>query len=303
VSRDCIAENRFAVRELPMVSATSQRRSSRQKFAIGLLAAQLLTACIAWLIAWFWLETIVGTGPLLTVIGLALALVVRPFGFWMPLLVGLSGPIVCAVGAFTIALFRLSPGEAQRPILIILTIYLLVAVPAAAVALSQILQLPNHPRVGVDAAWRYSMKALLGMMTAAAILTALATATVKTIPDFPIVFGAFGSTAFVLASVVAWRFFIQRRRILNPTMTPRPLNVREWFDAKVFAPFLARTPDVWCSFCGRYSREAGPFVEGRGGSLICGQCAEVCARLVAEQRANLSEPVADGNANDPSAAV
>src|SRR4051812_25104137 len=216
-----------------MSSAVHQRRPLRQRFAIGLLAAELLTACITWLAAWYFLESIVVTGPVLTIVGLTFAVVVRPLGWWMPLLLGLSAPMVCALGAFTIAIFHLSPEEARGPVIIILTIYLLAFVPAALVAMSQILQSPIHPRVASDAAWRYSMKSLLGLMTVAAVLITLTTAAAKSLPDFPIVFGAFGSTAIVLAGVVAWRFFIQRRRLLHSASAPRPLAAHEWLNAKV----------------------------------------------------------------------
>jgi ClpX C4-type zinc finger len=281
-----------------MESAVLQRRSLRQKSAIVLLTAQLLVACIAWLAAWYELESIVGTGPLLTIIGLALAIVVRPLGSWTPVLVGLSAPVVCATGAFAIAIFRLGPGEAQYPILFLLTIYLLVTAPAAIVAFTQILHWPIHPRVSKRTVWRFSMKSLLIAMTGIAMLTVAITAAVKSLPDFPVVFATYGAVAFVLAGLIVWRFSTHRQQILNSTTGPQPLMLRELFDRKTFA-FLLQQPDVRCSFCGRTHRDAGPFAEGRGGSLICRQCAEACTELIIETGTSSGESGANALRNNP----
>jgi len=188
-----------------------QQRSPRQRWAIILLATQLLVACIAWLAAWYFLETIVATGPILTIIGFAFTIAVRPRNLWAPLLVGLSAPVVCALGAFTIAAFRLNPGEARLPILIMLAIYLLVVLPAAAIAIVRILQWPDPPSPRPQPSWRYSMKSLLGMMTVVAVLTVLATAVFRSIPDFPIVFGAYSFATISLVCIVVWRFLVERR--------------------------------------------------------------------------------------------
>ena len=195
-----------------VTTAVLQQRSFRQKCAIALLTMQLVMACITWLAAWYLLESILATGPLLMVIGFVFAMVVGPLDLWIPLLVGLSAPVVCAVGAFTIAAFRLNPKEAQLPILIILAIYLCVFLPAAAVAVVQILPWPNQQSSRPEPTWRYSMKSLLGAMTAVAVLTVLATAAFQSRPDFPIVFGAYGFATTALACFVVWRFFVQRRR-------------------------------------------------------------------------------------------
>src|SRR5215213_2699120 len=103
------------------------------------------------------------------------------------------------------------------------------------------------------------MKSLLAAMTAAAVLTAVATAVAKSLPNFPIVFATFGFVVIVLAGFVAGRFFIQRQRLLTPTISPRSLTVNEWFYAKAIAAFLSQKPNARCSFCGRIHREAGPF--------------------------------------------
>jgi hypothetical protein len=203
-----------------MMTVVLQQRSLRQKCAIILLATQLVMACIAWLAAWYLLESIVATGPILTVIGFAFAMAVRPLNLWVPLLVGLSAPVVCALGAFSIAVFHLGPQEARLPILIILATYLLVALPAAAIAAAQVLQWPNHLSSRPKSTWRYSMKSLLGMMTVVAVLTVLATAVFRSIPDFPIVFGAYSFATTLLACIVLWRFLLQRR-------SKMPRNVSE----------------------------------------------------------------------------
>jgi hypothetical protein len=286
-----MSENtQYDMSDLATAIATFRIRPSRQIWAIVLLAMQCVAAIAAWVAARFTVESIVVTGPLLTIIGLALAVAVRRIDVWMPLLFGLSAPVLSALGALIIAVFHLGPDAAQRPILAILSVYLICLVPVAMVVFYQILQWPVYPFVGAPRAWRYSLKALLVLMTAVCVLTALLAGIAKSISrDFPLAFGAFGSVTIVLVGLVARQFYVCRRRMHEPLTTARPVAIDEWLFNTIRTSFLWLKPIVRCSFCGRTHEDAGPFAEGRGGSLICAECADKCARIIIDSRTDAAK--------------
>jgi hypothetical protein len=198
-----------------MVITAKKTRPRRQVLAIVLFIAQLLVAIAGLIASWFNVESILATGPLLVVVGLSLAVAVRPLGTWTPLLFGLSGPLISALVAFIIAAFRLGPPDAVWPVITIFAIYLIVLAALATFAIGQIRQWPH--RSSQLRVWRYSIKSLLGLMTIVAILTAVLASVAKAFYYFPVAFAAFGSVAIVLAGVVVWRFAIQRRRMPHPS--------------------------------------------------------------------------------------
>lgn len=56
-----------------------------------------------------------------------------------------------------------------------------------------------------------------------------------------------------------------------------------------------RLRNAYCSFCRRSHRDIGPLAEGPGNVFICGPCAELCGRLIAEEtsrRASQPDPTA-----------
>ena len=65
-----------------------------KRWALGLWLAQIAMIAAAMIAAAIKLETIVGTGPRLSVIGLALARATRPLRSWAAQLFALSGPMV-----------------------------------------------------------------------------------------------------------------------------------------------------------------------------------------------------------------
>jgi hypothetical protein len=186
---------------------------TRQRTAKALLSAQLLAATGAWIANWVQTETIVVSGPLLTIIGLAMATVTRPWFSWVALFVGLSAPAVCALGAFIIAVFQLGPSEANYPVMALLSIYLLCLVPTATYVFTRILSQPPNPANPSRKGWRYSLKTLLVLMTVVAVFTVVLTSIFELlIHDFPINFALFGSVAIASSIAVAWRFVAERRR-------------------------------------------------------------------------------------------
>src|SRR4051794_13123356 len=146
-----------------MIPAGYKARPRRQNLATGLFVVQLSLAFIALVVCWFNVESIIVTGPLLVLVGLALAVAVRPLGTWTPLFLGLSGPLVSALIAFLIAAFRLQPQQAEWPVFTIFAIYLVLIVPISVVTFGQIRAW--DARLSRSRAWRYSIRSLLGLMT------------------------------------------------------------------------------------------------------------------------------------------
>jgi hypothetical protein len=273
-----------------MATAQSQPRSRRQILAVWLLAVQLLTALSAWIAAWFNVETILVTGPLLSVTGLAFAVVVRQRGSWSPVLFGVSAPAVCALGAFVIAAFHLGPEKAHGPILVIFTTYSLSLLPASLFVLAHIWNWPEVKTRSIGDPWRYSLKSLLVVMTAVAIVSAVCASIFKSnLPDY-FVFGGFASGAMVLIALVVWRFYIHRLRVGSRLIRAAPLHWREWLRVYVLSQLLPQEDHARCSFCGRRCDNAGSMVEGRYGGFICAACAQRCSRQISEaDRGSLSE--------------
>jgi hypothetical protein len=232
-------------------------------------------------------ESILVTGPLLVATGLALAIVTRPVGSLTALLFGLSAPAVCAIVAFAIAALRWDPPEAERPVLVIAQLYMILSVLPAIIVLIQIWrwQTPSFPRL--PRVWRFSMKMLLAVMTGVAISLGLLTTIAKVLNDVRPVFTLFGFIVITLTAVVARGFFLERRRLIEPSSTAR-MSQSRWLDRISNFGIPTRKRNPTCSFCGRSFREAGPFAEGRDGSLICFQCSGTCMQLLSKMSAEVS---------------
>ena len=63
-------------------------------------------------------------------------------------------------------------------------------------------------------------------------------------------------------------------------------RVRVWLWSTIHRWFPTSGANAYCSFCGRGSQDAGPFVEGVVGSMICEQCARMSVDLFANRDAN-----------------
>jgi hypothetical protein len=198
-------------------------RSVRQRFAIGLWYAQVV-AIVAMLamVVFFDVETIVVTGPTLTLIGVALALVARPLVSWTVLLFSLSAPWICALGAFLIAFFELSPDDAYAPILTIILFYALLISPIAILARRTIRAWSAMTRTRW--ALRYNMKSLFVLMTGVCVAAAVLSYLANVALGFPVVFGTFGIIAASIPFLIAWRFRADRRGPDNPLIRETKLN-------------------------------------------------------------------------------
>jgi hypothetical protein len=182
--------------------------ASGKRWAIGLWTAQVLSIVVAMVAASIEFRSIVVTGPILCVIGLALATATRPLRSWMAQLFALSGPLISAFCALLIAVFHLGPGDARRPILTIFATYILFAIPVALVSLRQIAGWPAGLALRGRYLLRFSLKSLLILMTAACVLLLPLQVVVSKLPfiDFSTGFGLFAAVTAALACVVLWRF-------------------------------------------------------------------------------------------------
>lgn len=190
-----------------------------KKLALGLWVAQVLATIVMLAGSLIEIETIIGTGPALSIIGLTLAVVTRRLNSWEPIAFGLSGPLICALAATLIAVYEWGPREAQRPIPWLLVAYLVSATPLAVLALRSILRwhvmiLPNERR-----AWQFSMKALLVWMTAVCLLAAVVHLFVQRfgrsgsgLGSEKLLFLIFAAATVALSGTVLWRYLAKRRQ-------------------------------------------------------------------------------------------
>lgn len=184
--------------------------STRQKWALALWGLQVFVTLIAAAAACVDVESIIGTGPALTVAGVALALVARPARSWWVLGLSLSAPAVCVLCAALIVTRDWGPADAQVPISVIAAIYAVLAAPLAVMALRSILAWQSERRPFV---WRYSLKSLLVLVTVVCLLAAgvRALATGTWLLEGYNAFVAFMVAAAALAGL-ALVLFIQGRR-------------------------------------------------------------------------------------------
>jgi hypothetical protein len=184
-----------------------------KRWALGLWSAQVVMTVAAIIAAAIKLETIVGTGPILSVIGLALARATRPLRSWAAQLFALSGPMVSAFCALLIAVLHWGPDVARRPILTIGAIYILLAIPIAWQSLQQVLQWQVDATSREGTLWQFSLKSLLILTTAAGVLLLPARWILKELPlaNFSIGFGLYAGVTAALAGVALWRFVSRRR--------------------------------------------------------------------------------------------
>jgi len=96
-----------------------------QKWLNIFLFLQLLAAIIATSLAWFDIETILGTGPGGSVVGVIVFVMAFRLKDKPSLYIGLSAPVFALGCTLLIMILNWGPGDARIPIPIILTIYTL----------------------------------------------------------------------------------------------------------------------------------------------------------------------------------
>ena len=178
-----------------------------KNLAIGLWITQVLAAIAMLIAAGVAIQSILATGPALTVIGLLLGLTTRALRSRSALGFALSGPLVCALISFLIAAFRWGPGEAHAPTVVILTTYLILISPLAFFSRQRIWRWETIVSGRPATAFQFRLKTLFIAMTATCIVIAAA----KFLADYArpgedLGFGSFTFIVLVLSGLVVWRY-------------------------------------------------------------------------------------------------
>ena len=177
-----------------------------KKLAIGLWIVQLLAALTMLIAAGVQTESIVATGPTLTVIGLLLGLTTRALQSKSALSFALSGPLVCTFIAFLIAALHWSPEEGHTPTLIVLITYVILIAPLAIISCREIWQWNTMAKDSPANAFQFRLKTLFIAMTAACILIAAAKFLADYVRGERLSFGSFTLIVLVLSGLVMWRW-------------------------------------------------------------------------------------------------
>lgn len=112
----------------------------------ALLALGVFTACIAWaLVAWYDVESVLLTGPLLLAFGLLTVSIGLAVRSWWAMAVGLAHIGTCALLFWLVIQFSWSPGEAREPFMGIGAIYLVTVASFSALAWRQVRRQQRHP--------------------------------------------------------------------------------------------------------------------------------------------------------------
>ena len=75
-------------------------------------------------------------------------------------------------------------------------------------------------------------------------------------------------------------------------------RMRVWLWSTLHRWFPTSAANAYCSFCGRGREDAGPFVEGVVGSMICEHCVRTSVDLFANRDANGNRSLAPPKAFD-----
>jgi len=106
--------------------------TGRSWWAVVASVLQLITVCVGVPIAWFNIESILFSGPIVSILGLLttiLAIRARSGNTLLLSIFGLSGPAI-SVGTFALIAYQeWSPSDAQEPVSMLLIWYVLIVVP------------------------------------------------------------------------------------------------------------------------------------------------------------------------------
>jgi hypothetical protein len=190
-----------------------KKSARRRKWAISAWALQFLTTAVAVVACAAEVESIVATGPALTFIGLAFVTLTRPVCAARLFAYGVSAPFVCAFCAALIVLFEWGPGEAAVPILVVLSIYALVSLPAALLVLPELLRWQPAPAPGGPFSWQFSLRSLLAVTTAFCVLITITRLMfANSSRGEPFVFGIFVAVTLSLTVILLFVFIVDRRK-------------------------------------------------------------------------------------------
>ena len=202
---------RSAKEAVPPLARTKSSR--RRKWAIAAWGLQFLTTVVAVVACAAEVESIIATGPALTFSGLALVTLARPVCAARLFAYGISAPFLCAFCAALIVLFEWGPGEAALPVLVVLSMYALVSLPAALVVLPELLRWQPAPTPGGPFSWQFSLRSLLAVTTAFCVLiTIIRLMFANSSRGEPFVFGIFVAVTLGLTVILLFVFIADRRK-------------------------------------------------------------------------------------------
>ncbi len=217
--------------ELP--AGAPGHQTNRRKWTIVASLLQFAITAIAIFACAIDVESILFSGPALTLSAMATVVLARPLCSRRVMVYGLSAPLVCALGAFLIAIFNWGPGDAEEPILLLLTLYgIFVAMPAAIVAIPVVFRWQPVPDERRPFSWQFSLRSLLLVTTAACILIPiLRYAFADPSPGDIGVFGTFILAAISLVGLSLFVFANDLRRRGDRRTCERPLEREEGVSA------------------------------------------------------------------------
>lgn len=115
-----------------------------------LLILQLMTALIGNVAAFVDVETIVASGPILSILGILVTIASLRRRFHLGLWIGMSGPAISLIIFLVIFLQHWNPSEAQKPIPILAALYVAVVCLLGLAALQRIAELQRRSGSGTN---------------------------------------------------------------------------------------------------------------------------------------------------------
>lgn len=183
-----------------------------QKLALSTWTFQVMSALLTFNSANNNHQSILYTGLVLSASGYAFALVTWPLRSSSALALGLSAPIVTAVTHGILVVFPRDRSGIEELLSIMLLVYIVIAMPLAAVAWRQILA----PRLR-RSQWQYSVSSLLVLMTfiALALVAIRVLAETNNGAEFELFVGFILANVTLCAIVVCW-FAISSPKVIVP---------------------------------------------------------------------------------------
>lgn len=162
----CLLWEGDSVRRVPPIPIPPRQPPSST--LVTLVIAHLVGICGSVIAATIEIETIVGTGPIFSILGLIVAAMgrhspVRRISWW--------GASTLLLSLFVFALILIadwSPAAARQPVGILLLLYQAAAVPLGLSALRQLLM----PATDARRAWQFDLRTLLGFTSLLAVILA-----------------------------------------------------------------------------------------------------------------------------------